>query len=197
LLVRSVHGATHNDATRFAARARFENPTAGKRVFVSSSCFDGALGGLGGADAECQGLADAADLRRRVSRVARRPLIEPGDTLHRDDVALPANRRRARRLELERLDRRHAPSPILLDEAAVAIDPAADCGPAVWTNVLADGAVAIADGYEFVCQDWTVAIAARSALTGNASLTGPGWTDGGPFGTESCGQSARLYCFEQ
>jgi hypothetical protein len=88
-------------------------------------------------------------------------------------------------------------APIVLDETGDAIEPTSSCATKVWTNVLPDGGVAIEDGYEFACQNWTIAQFPRSGLTGDASLTGVGWTDGGSFGTEGCTLPAHLYCFEQ
>jgi hypothetical protein len=185
-----------SDATSFRAVSSAPAPPP-KRVFVSSPCYDGAIGGLGAADVECQTLADRAGLvgtykawladagdgpATRFARAAA-PYVLVDGTRVADDWSDLADGSLA-----------HA---VALDENGKAPDPAAGCTDEVWTNVNADGSPAIGDGYEFVCQNWTIALYARSALTGDASAVDAAWTDGGAFAMRNCNLLARLYCFEQ
>jgi hypothetical protein len=170
---------------------------AAKRVFVSSACYDGALGGLGSADLECQALAGAAGLggifkawladagdgpATRFQR-ANGPYLLVDGTRVADDWTDLANGSLAHAIDLD--EHGHAP------------DPARGCNDEVWTNVNADGSPAIGDGYEFVCQSWTSALYARSALAGSTFAVDATWTDGGAFAMRTCNLLSRLYCFEQ
>jgi hypothetical protein len=159
-------------------------------VFVSSSSHDGDLGGLSGADAICQDLADDAGL--------------PGAYMAwLSDSSDSPNSRFV-----------HATVPyVLVDGTITAANWAAltsgalahglertetgDLAPAqnIWTNTLAGGTPggAAADGH---CEGWTTATASPvvQGNTGFATLTTESWT---LWGNKGCDNSWRLYCVQQ
>jgi hypothetical protein len=168
-----------------------------KRVFASSACYDGALDGLGGADAKCQALAERAGLGGVFKAWLADGENGPATRFVRGStpyLLVDFTRIAADWADLTdgRLD-----AAISLDESARPLAGALGCGLDVWTNTLADGSAAIADGYEFVCRNWTLSLYARSALTGDAAASDAAWSDGGPLGMRACSLPARLYCFEQ
>ncbi|MCO4769019.1 MAG: hypothetical protein KDA24_03250 [Deltaproteobacteria bacterium] len=157
------------------------------RVFVSSTKHDGALGGLVGGDAVCQGLADAEDLggtwmawlgdgtdgpaTRFV--VSERPYVRVGGGVVAENfadlidgtIAVPLNQ-----------DETGSPLP-------------SDDDMIVWTAVFHTGG----EPTPVNCSGWT---AAEPTLvpTGLATATDTGWTVTAPY---NCDELHRFYCFEQ
>ena len=168
-----------------------------KTVFLTSTTHPGNVGGLDGADAICQGLADSAgigDTRRYRAWLASgdgapdtlfmrsaSPYVRTdGATVADDftdltscDAAAPFN---------------CLQNPINVTEGNVAL---VGFRPA-WTNVLPSGSIHGVFSQDS-CFYWTADL--FFARVGNASHTTPGWTAAGA-GFE-CGVAAHLFCFEQ
>ncbi len=168
-----------------------------KTVFLTSTTHRGDLGGLEGADAICQGLADAAgigDPRRYRAWLASGDGAP--DTLFIRS-ALPYVRRDGATVaddysDLTTCDAA-APfnclqNPINVTEENVALD---GFRPA-WTNVLPSGLIHGVFSQDS-CFYWTADV--FGARVGNASHTTAVWTAAGA-GFE-CGIAAHLFCFEQ
>jgi hypothetical protein len=168
---------------------------AAKRVFATSDCYLGSLGGLSGADAACQSLADAAGFAGiftawiadaydgpsiRLPHASEPYVLTDGSVVARDWGDL--------------VDGEIA-TPIGLDETATPVT--GDCGSRVWTNTSVLGTPAVSDALEFACYEWTLSLFSRWGLHGDATATDAAWTDGGAFGLQRCSSSARLYCFER
>ncbi len=166
-----------------------------KWVFVTSSTISGAMGGLPGADAICQNLAEAADL--------------PGTYLAwlSDGVASPSSRFVQASTTYALVDG----TPIADDwqdltdgSLAHAIDltqaggvpPAGNhtCGAdSVWSNVTAAGDVADAASH---CEGWTAADGIQSH-SGRWDLTTDEWSASCFGGGATCLWFSPIYCFAQ
>ncbi len=164
------------DAAEDAAPVRL------RRVFVTGSRFDGALGGVAGADAKCQAAAVAAGLPGTFiaylatdGGAADGRFATPGPWFRTNDGA-----------------RVFDAGPAFEATPAVPIDRTEDGGALggavfVWTGL------APANAGERTCADW-------SAVTGfggfgKADTNGAEWKQG--VGTADCKEPQRLYCFER
>jgi hypothetical protein len=156
-------------------------------VFVTSTTFTGAEvgGGFGaeGADMHCQRLANAAGHQGRYlawisdDTSSPRTRFTPSEYPYRRiDGTVIAN-------DFTDLTDGSLLAPIVLDEYGVPQGNAAD-GP--WTGTSTSGEASTDN-----CGNWS---GSGSGLTGQASVTGAEWTD---YLLKVCGQSHRLYCFQQ
>jgi hypothetical protein len=167
-----------------------------KTVFVTSTLYNGDLGGLAGADAKCQARAEAAGVAGNYKAWLS------------DATGSPATR--------------FAPSavPYTLVDGTVIANNWADlidgnlvakisktelggavpvgntvCGgggfPTVWSNTTASGALRSAGGS---CANWT-SLGAQGAAWGNAGLSTSGWSDWCSGG--ECSSKSPIYCFQQ
>jgi hypothetical protein len=160
-----------------------------RRVFVTSSTTDGALGGLAGADAFCQGLADSAVLGGTWTAwlSTSSPSVDAKDRIpdaqyQLVDGTVIANSKAD-------LTDGSLLAPISRDETGAV--PAGQV--IVWTGTLADGTEASSTSN---CMGWTSnAFPNNDGLRGDmTSVTGQ-WTDLGVV--ETCTVVHRIYCFEQ
>ena len=161
------------------------------RVFVTSTTQNGKLGGLTGADAICQGLADTAllpgiykawlsdDTNQPIDRlpfstgpyhlVNGTKIADNWDDLTDGDIDAAINR----------------------DETGA---QASSSLPNAWTNTNFQGGV---DNPSAHCSNWSSDSGEHpdGGNSGNIQETGPGWTTGaGNFG---CDFELHLYCFQQ
>ena len=159
------------------------------RVFLSSTNHFGALGGLAGADARCQELADGANLpgsyRAWLSTTAYNPSnrfgIPPGfsgrfallngtliaedwDDLRDGDISAPIN----------------------INQIGVLV---AD-DQYVWTNVSSQGSTMSNSDH---CSSWSTNSGSQYGRVGRSSYKSLSWTSANSL---PCGSSARLYCFQ-
>lgn len=154
------------------------------KVFVTSETYTGNLGGLAGADAKCQALADAAGLtgtwrawlstatENAKDRVSNRKYV-------RTDGALVA-------INIGDLTDNTIANPINIDESGnqITIDLF------VWTGTTSIG-VASSDAR---CNDWTSGTPSVMGRRGVSTATTGMWTS---VFTTACDVSNRLYCFER
>ncbi len=168
-----------------------------KTVFLTSTTHDGNLGGLDGADAICQGLADAAGIG--VTRNYRAWLASGDgspDTLFMRS-ARPYVRRDGATVADDYTDLitcdAASPFSCLQNPINVTEENAELVGfRPVWTNVLPSGSIHGVFSQDN-CFFWTADLFFGRA--GIASHTTAGWTAAGA-GFE-CGGAAHLFCFEQ
>lgn len=159
----------------------------GSRVFVTSTKYDGNLGGLLGADDRCQTQADAAALggtwlawlgdgregpAMRFVQSEDEYRLVTGEVIAEDFADL--------------IDGTIA-VPINIDETGTPLPD--DDDMIVWTAVFHTGG----EPTPVNCEGWTVADESI-VPTGLASATDSGWTVSAPF---ACSEMHRLYCFEQ
>jgi len=154
-------------------------------AFVTSSAYTaGALGGLAGADAICQGHADAAG----HSGTYRAWLSLPGEDARdrigdargwvRPDGAPLA-------IDLPQIIEGRFFHPPVLDENGTFAAP-----NFIWTGTVDDGTANSLDGFG-VCGGWTTDEATGFAWIGDLGA-GPGWWTA--YGSQPCTGSARLVC---
>jgi hypothetical protein len=168
-----------------------------KRVFVSSECHPGSLGGLGGADATCQTLADAAGVGGEFRAWLADAYDGPSDRLsHATDPYVLLDGSVVARDWTDLVDGSIA-TAIRLDEHGVVVQNDSTCGTAVWTNVSSSGGPAMTDALEFACYEWTLALFSRWGVRGDVMATDEMWTDGGALSLRRCSLPARVYCFER
>ncbi|MCB9753245.1 MAG: hypothetical protein H6713_25090 [Myxococcales bacterium] len=160
-------------------------------VFISSSVQTGDLGGLAGADAICQGLAEANEL--------------PGEFMAwlSDDTSSPSTRFVKSTVPYLLLNTRNEETWLVADSYDELIDGELDrrilideTGEAAflptdtWTNTRADGTPV---DENTSCQNWT-ASGGASGMVGDADQLSQTWTQNT---ATSCSQYFHLYCFEQ
>ena len=155
-------------------------------VFVTSGDVGGNLGGLDGADAICQFLADAngvpgtfrAWLSDATGSPSTRFVQSPGPYVLLDGTVIAAS--------WADLTDGAILAPIQVDESG---NSSAD--PEAWTNTQADGTV---DAPGRHCQNWTDGNQSIGAV-GVTPATDAAWTESGRVA--ACFAGAKLYCFQQ
>jgi hypothetical protein len=159
-----------------------------KKVFISSEVYSGNLGGLLGADAICQGLADSAGIggtfKAWLSSGNDDPIKRFKHSIYqyvRVDGALVAN-------NWSDLVDSTISNPINVTELGETLQDAL-----VWTNTYANGATF---NYQAIpCNSWTDGTYNYGVhMIGSASQTNDYWTYG--YGGNCVGPS-HLYCFQQ
>ena len=167
-----------------------------KLVFVSSELYNGDMGGLAGADARCQGLADAAGLpgtyRAWLSSTTESPstrFIQSEGPYVLVNGTLIAN-------SWTDLTDGALANPINLTERGTA-PPASFslCSgetTGVWSGTRPNGSIISTNR----CQDWTAATVSVGGHWGNSTRsTNAQWSDWCYGG--SCDWLASIYCFQQ
>ncbi len=157
-------------------------------VFVTSTMVSGNLGGVAGADAKCQALADVSSNSRVkgrtflawVSTAATSPaarFVHGTKAYLRVDGAVVAD-------TWNELLSGALRSGIALDENGKARDGQA------WTGTRSDNGQLSTSS----CTDWTSSSLIAKGVTGNVGGNGNGWSSS----TETvCVNAAQLYCFEK
>lgn len=185
----SATTATGTSATATGSSNSASSSTGGpvSRVFVSSRTYLGVIGagGLPGADAECQSMADAAGLggtwvawlstwsgpnaAGRLAHATHPYVLVGGGVVAADWTDLTD---------------KTIGVPIHNDETGA---PADDAVTLVWTGTNTDGA-----GFSPCCTDWTESNS--GSMTGLTTAVDLKWTTAGGM---TCDQPGRIYCFEQ
>jgi hypothetical protein len=159
-----------------------------RRVFVTSSVFQGNLGGVSGADAKCQALADASGNPKVVGRKFLAWVSVPGNAVtdrfphgtaaYRlvDDSVVATSWNNL-------INTSQVQTMIELDEQAGSVKQSA------WTGTTAAGFSTTP-----TCEDWTSTSNAFSGTRGITSTLSSSWTQ--YSFTLKCDQAVHLYCFE-
>jgi hypothetical protein len=158
------------------------------RVFLSSTLYDGNLGGLVGADAKCQGLAAAAGLpgtykvwlsdstSAPISRFV--PSSGPYRLVNGTTVAT----------SFADLTDGMLLAPINVTETGGSIGAA----NLVWAHTRSDGSPGGVKNQH--CVNWSSNASGSTGDSGYALATGPQWTT---FFFNTCDLQLHLYCFQQ
>lgn len=163
---------------------------ASSRVFVTSTTYNGNLGGLAGADAKCQSRADAANLggtwKAWLGDGTGSPssrFIKSTNAYKRIDGQLIAN-------NWNDLVDGNLQNPILVSEFG------SNFNSQVWTNTKIDGTVKYTGNAS--CNNWTsnAANGLDFSTNGISSRNDFNWTDTSGSSLP-CNSIIRLYCFEQ
>jgi hypothetical protein len=167
-----------------------------KRVFVSSALYDGALGGLAGADKKCQALATAAGLcgtfkawlSDGTTAAADRLTHASGNYVRMDGQIVASGwsgLTSGTLLHAINRTERNAAAPV------GTLSCANDAVP-VWTDTLSAGTIAASGS----CSNWqTASPGSASGVFGNANATNLAWTQ--MCQLTLCNLTAALYCVEQ
>jgi hypothetical protein len=159
-----------------------------RRVFLSSQLYSANLGGLSGADAKCQSLADGISLGGRWRAWLSDSFASPDTRFTHDGVfvLVAGNLVAASWEQLTSGALRHA---IDLTETGDPSDGGVNIR--VWTATDASGGLY---DLRYDCGDWSdvLAVQATIGLSTSQSSSWTAWTS-----SASCGISAALYCFEQ
>jgi hypothetical protein len=155
------------------------------RVFVTSTEYGGMLGGLLGADAICQQLADGrklagtykAWLSDSTASPSTRFVHSTGPYQLVDGTRIAAN--------WTSLTDGSLRAPINLTESKSTVTGSTF----VWTHTLDDGTAALSDDH---CGDWKVATG--DGDRGTNTEADPNWTQSG---SSACNTGQHLYCFQQ
>jgi len=156
-------------------------------VFVTSTQYDGNLGGLAGADAICQSAASSAGLAGSYMAWLSSSTQSPDDTFTKSAYPYVLPDRTIVATDWNDLTDGTILNVIEIDEYGSTIPGA----KTVWTFTNQDG-TAQATGNN--CSDWTNTSGAQTGGTGRADFTDNRWTDSG---SATCSSPWRLFCFEQ
>jgi hypothetical protein len=171
-------------------------------VFLTSTEYDGGLGGLAGADSKCQKLADNAGLTGIFRAWLSDSTVSAGERLTHSVVPYSDVKDRTIADNWDDLTDGTLRLPITVDETGVDWDE--DRGHCdiiawlveVWTGTSTDGSTKAAN-----CNDWTDNQSMDAGSSGHfgyycyetEAWTDPTWMDP----SASCSSSKSLYCFQQ
>ena len=158
-------------------------------VFATSVGYTGNLGGIAGADAKCQALADASTIARIQGRTFVAWVSTPGSpvTLRLTHGSLPYTRSDGAMIAATFTDLtdNSLQAPISFDENGGNRNNAG-----AWTGTSSSGAGFSGQN----CADWTSAAFGNKGDTGNVGGNGSGWSAGG---SDDCTSTHSLYCVEK
>lgn len=163
------------------------------KVFVTSTKGTGNIGGLAGADAECQRLANAANLPGTYMAWLSDATASPASRFTKATVpyTLPGGEVVANSWAdlTSGSTIRHVIDQF---ESGAAVSGTNQGAFRAWTNTKQNGSAGGTDPNGF-CQNWTTDSAAPTGNMGEIRST-TGWTFGG---FQQCPVESRLYCFQQ
>ena len=179
---RSTEGAgTATPTPAFAPG--YTPPAARKHVFVTSTAFSGALGGLDAADMYCEAAAAGGGRPGKYKAWLSGPATNAFDRI--DDVG-PWYSTHDVQVFASKPDLRGSPQAEITDE----VGDQAVLLAGVWTGTDAQGNATVE-----TCNGWTDATPAASATTGTTESGDAMW--GGGNAPLSCDSHAPILCFEQ
>lgn len=162
-----------------------------KIVFVSSQRYTGQLGGLRGADAKCQGLANAADLSGNYRAWLADDIGSPDIHFTRSQAPYILTDGSLVALNWEDLTDGSLVGAIFLDEHGDPI-PSSNGRVAVWTNTDPQGqSIGYADEG---CGQWKSGDVNVESIVGLINNRDATWSTGD---IRTCNDWLHLYCFEQ
>lgn len=174
-----------SDAPPSDAPVTPDAPGVSHRIFITRASFNGNLGGIAGADAKCQAVAEA-----RGFGGLWRAFLSTTNVFARD--RLPAIGRFVRVTgEVVANSREDMLDgslivPVLYDETGLEITP-----NRAWTGSAANGTVIAGNN----CDDWTLGTTTTTpGLIGDATSASGQWIN---LQNSGCGGMQRLYCYEE
>jgi hypothetical protein len=164
------------------------SPECERVVFVTSLTYTGNLGGLAGADAKCQALADASPLPRVKGRTflawVSTTATSPDARFTHGIKPYIASNEELIASSWSDLTDGSLTSGIERDESGIKRSEGA------WTGTKSGGATYSGAA----CGNWTIASFAAGGERGNVGGSGGGWSSGQ---TDPCALQNHLYCFEK
>jgi hypothetical protein len=180
----SSHASTSTSTPSTGTVTAKRPASTGKRVFITSTTYSGALGSLDAADLHCQSSASAAGLTGTYRAYLSDGSANAFDRITGDG---PWTTTGGGVAFASKLDLRGAPASVILSEKGVDVLAAGASGP--WTGSDADGVATDQD-----CEGWTNASGELSATLGTALKDDTDWGGGGQ--AAACNAKAPLICFE-
>jgi hypothetical protein len=177
------------DQTAYVCNA--SAPVRIRKVFVTAQSWNGALGGVAGADQKCQDAASAVTslsgktFKAWISEVGSTPsdrFTKDGSFVRVDGLQIASTWDRFIDRNYISLD-----APIALDENGVKVA----AGVSAWNSTAVDGT---AWGSPYDCAGWTDGTAASRGLMGTALASSFLWSEAND---SACDTPQHLYCFEQ
>ncbi len=161
-----------------------------KRVFISSNSYNGALGGLVGADQSCQTLADSSVLNGTWKAWLSDSATNVSDRFtHSNYPYILVDETTKIADDWTGLTTTSLSAMINKNEKNKTV-----ANSNVWTNTNDDG-LAVYVNPIFVCNDWNIKNKRITGVFGKNNLyTTAQWSN---FGPATCNTQRRLYCFEQ
>lgn len=157
----------------------------GKVIFLSSSSYNGNLGGLQGADDKCQALAAGAGLAGTFKAWLSDGTTSAEDRLTHSDTPYELIDGTRIADDWDDLTDGSLQAPINLDDQGIVFPGAL----LVWTGTQSNGSA------EFNhCNGFNVDVSGETGAAGLTDETNLDWTNGA---SRSCSQQASLYCIEQ
>ena len=160
-----------------------------KRVFVTSEVYQGDLGGLKGADAKCQALADQAGLNGTFKAYLTTASASPATRF----VHSQAHYMLIFRTSVVALNFSHLVDKSLELNHAITEDENGN-NPGGGTRKVWTGTEWIGGLEPDRCQDWIIVHSSESGDMGDYAWTNGKWTNSEVI---ACDEYAHLYCFEQ
>jgi len=162
-----------------------------KRVFISSGSYNGNLGGLSGADQECQDLAATASLSGTWKAWLSNNTASAGGRLTHSTYPYILTDKMTKIAD-DWLDLTSASLSAVINQTESGATISAE--RQVWTNTTANGSI-VSTSNILTCLNFTSSARLRFGRYGTNTLyTSGSWTNNA-YG--QCNQSRCLYCFEQ
>ncbi len=156
-----------------------------KRVFISSTSQNGAMGGVTGADTTCQKLATAAKLSGTYRAWVSNATTDPKASFTKSSGLYCLTDGTMVAASWTDLTNGTIAIPINLTESGQKVT-----GESVWTGTLQNG-IKFATKH---CSGFTDGTSASSGLVGKVDKINPYWSHSH---FEKCDRALRIYCFEQ
>jgi hypothetical protein len=157
-------------------------------AFATSASYTGDLGGIAGADAKCQALADASSLSILRGRTFRAWVSTSASAVTARMIhgTLPYVRTDGAQVasSWNDLTDNSLQNGIQYDE-----NGGNRSGVGAWTGTTSGGATYAGTS----CNDWTSGLAPNKGVTGNVGGSGNGWSGGG---IDDCSTPHAIYCIE-
>ena len=169
-----------------------------KQVFITSTIYDGDLGGLSGADALCNQRANAAELSGKFRAWLSDETGSP-NTRFATCSDCPYVRTDGEQVASGYADLTDGvlAAPINVNEFGFPIPEAEFLVGRVWSATTTGGDLLTDLGVRY-CSDWTSGTSPAQGFKGSPYETDRCWTEACTGGSFNCQlQPARLYCFEQ
>lgn len=162
-----------------------------KVVFVTSATYNGNLGGLTGADAKCQALADAAGIYGIFKAWLSDDTTSPKNSAEFVKSTVPYMTTVGTKIANDFTDITDGmlDAHVYYDENGQQVTTNAQA----WTNTDSGGLV-YTTTTSFICNNWTDAGASVNGLVGDITTLISNWTE---YIFATCDSAARLYCIEQ
>ncbi len=160
-----------------------------KKVFITSSVFNGSLGGLSGADTFCQNAADNAAVAGTYLAWLSDSTTAVKDTFIKSQHPYVLLDGRIFAWNWNDLAVKSISTYLEIDENGATVTD-----ESVWTGTLPSGESYSTNSGE-QCDNWTSEAGVYSGLAGRSSSGTSGWSM--MMGLQLCSNSYRLFCFEQ